>query len=92
MRKSISRSVAARLAVAGLLFLLSAVSTAQEENASNPLAKVKNTDLRWQYFDLGSAGHLNDFYIDGAFMPLDALKLKYELHYWDTNNSGTGEM
>jgi hypothetical protein len=88
MRKSIGQTVAARLAVAGLLFLLSAVSTAQEENASNPLAKVKNTDLRWQYFDLGSAGHLNDFYIDGAFMPLDALKLKYELHYWDTNNSG----
>ena len=21
------------------------------ENASNPLAKVKNTDLRWQYLD-----------------------------------------
>jgi hypothetical protein len=55
------------------------------------LTKVKNTDLRWNYLDLGSAGHLNDLYVDGAFMPLDSLKLKYELHYWDTNFSGTGE-
>jgi hypothetical protein len=80
-----------RLAVASLLSLLCAVATAQEENASNPLAKVSNTDLRWNYLDLGSAGHINDLYADGAFMPLDSLKLKYELHYWDTNISGTGE-
>ncbi len=83
--------VSRKLAVAGLLFFLSAIVTAQEENASNPLAKVKNTDFRWHYLDLGRSSHLNDFYIDGAFMALDALKLKYELHYWDTNISGSGE-
>jgi hypothetical protein len=54
-----------RLAVASLLFLLCAVAAAQEENASNPLAKVKNSDLRWKYLDVGSAGHINDFYVDG---------------------------
>jgi hypothetical protein len=86
-----SQAVAAKLAVAGLFFFLSAIATAQEENASNPLAKVKNTDLRWNYLDVGSAGHINDLYVDGAFMPLDSLKLKYELHYWDTNISGSGE-
>ncbi len=91
MESSISETVSARLAVAGLLFLLTSVVIAQEENASNPLAKVSNTDLRWKYLDLGSAGHLNDLYVDGAFMPLDSLKLKYELHYWDTNISGSGE-
>jgi hypothetical protein len=26
-----------------------------EENASDPLAKVRNTDLRWQYFDVVQA-------------------------------------
>ncbi len=37
------------------------------ENASNPLAAVSNTDLRWQYSDLTTNGaRLNDYYIDGA--------------------------
>lgn len=36
------------------------------ENASNPLAKVSNTDLRWQYLDLAKGrGRVNDFFIDG---------------------------
>ena len=48
-----------------MLFLAATHATAQEENASNPLAKVKNTDIRLQYFDLGNAGHVNDLYIDG---------------------------
>jgi len=60
------------------------------ENASNPLAKVKNTDLRYQYLDL-EKGRVNDFFIDGAFMALDNLKLKYELHYWETDISGDSE-
>jgi hypothetical protein len=60
------------------------------ENASNPLAAVSNTDLRWQYLDLKDSGkHLNDYFVDGAFMLNPKLKLKYELHYWDTNLSGT---
>lgn len=60
------------------------------ENASNPLAKVKNTDLRFQHLDLGD-GHMNDFFIEGAFMPLDNLKVKYELHYWETDITGDSE-
>ena len=60
------------------------------ENASNPLAKVKNTDLRWQYFDTGN-GHINDVFVEGAFMANDNLKIKYELHYWETNVTGTSE-
>ncbi len=61
-----------------------------EENASNPLAKVKNTDLRYQYFDM-EEGHVNDAFIDGAFMALDSLKIKYELHYWETDLTGSSE-
>ena len=61
-----------------------------EENASDPLAKVRNTDLRWQYFDLDE-NHINDVFIDGAFMASDNLKIKYELHYWETDLSGDSE-
>jgi len=60
------------------------------ENASNPLAKGKNTDLRWQYFDTGN-GHISDFYIDGAFMANAKFKVTYKLHYWETNVTGSGE-
>lgn len=60
------------------------------ENASNPLAKVKNTDLRWQYLD-SDRGRINDFFVDGAFMASDNLKIKYELHYWETDVTGTSE-
>lgn len=60
------------------------------ENASNPLAKVKNTDLRYKYLDLDN-GRINDLFIDGAFMALDNLKIKYELHYWETDISGDSE-
>ena len=62
------------------------------ENASNPLAAVSNTDLRWQYSDLTTnEAHLNDYYIDGAVMLNPKLKFKYELHYWDTNISGSSQ-
>ena len=64
------------------LLLFSVVGLAGEndgENASNPLAKVKNTDLRWQYFDTGDS-HINDVFVEGAFMANDKLKIKYELH------------
>lgn len=77
-----------------VLFLLCSLTASAdkggEENASNPLAKVKNTDLRWQYLDMDGA-HVNDFYIDGAFMASDKLKIKYELHYWETNLTGNRE-
>jgi len=77
-----------------LFFYLGSSALAGEEsegeNASNPLAKVKNTDLRWQYLDMDTE-HVNDFFIDGAFMAKDKLKIKYELHYWETDLSGDSE-
>ena len=67
-------------------------SAAEEENASNPLAAVSSTDLRWLYLDLSGDGlRLNDYFVDGAFMVNPKLKVKYELHYWDTNISGSSE-
>lgn len=64
----------------------------EEENASNPLAAVNNTDLRLQYFDLVSDGaHQTDYFIDGAYMLQPTLKFKYELHYWSTNLSGSSQ-
>ena len=63
-----------------------------EENASNPLAAVNNTDIRLQYFDLGESAERYDFWVaDGAYMLTPKLKLKYELHYWDTDVTGSGE-
>mgnify|MGYP001820682115 FL=1 len=60
------------------------------ENASNPLAAVSNTDLRWQYLDLKESGaRLNDYFVEGALMLNPKLKFMYELHYWDTNQSGS---
>jgi len=59
-------------------------------NASNPLAAVKNTDTRLQYFDLDESERY-DYWVDGAFMLTPKLKLKYELHYWDTDVTGTSE-
>lgn len=76
------------------IFIITTYAGATEnsggENASNPLAKVKNTDLRYQYFDM-DGGHVNDFFIDGAFMALDSLKIKYELHFWETDLTGSSE-
>lgn len=60
---------------------------APQENASNPLSKGKNTDFRVQSLDT-EAGTINDVFIDGAFMANDKLKIKYELHYWETNITG----
>ena len=59
-----------------------------QENASNPLAAVNNTDFRFQYFDLGGAD-IRDVYLDGSYMLTSKLKLKYELHYWDTDVTGS---
>lgn len=62
------------------------------ENASNPLAAVSNTDIRWQYLDLAKGSdRVNDFFIDGAFMVHPKLKIKYELHYWETDVTGSSE-
>ncbi len=62
------------------------------ENASNPLAAVTNTDLRFKYLDLtDDLGRVNDFFVDGAFMVNPKLKIKYELHYWETNVTGSSK-
>jgi hypothetical protein len=61
-----------------------------EENASNPLASVNNTDVKYQYFDLGGSDR-NDFFLDGSYMLQPKLKLKYELHYWETDVTGRDE-
>ena len=70
--------------------LVAAAEQRSEENASNPLSKGRYTDLRWQYLDK-EAGHVNDFSVEGAFMAYDKLKLKYELHYWETNVTGRSQ-
>ncbi len=63
-----------------------------EGNASNPLAKVKNTDIRAQYHDKQDGSYYWDFWLaDGAFMATDKLKIKYELHYWKTDVTGSSE-
>jgi hypothetical protein len=60
------------------------------ENASNPLAAVNNTDIRYQYFDLDGP-EKKDFWLDGSVMLNPKLKLKYELHYWDTDVTGSSK-
>ena len=56
------------------------------------MAKVKNTDVRIQYFDNPDGSERWDLWVaDGAFMATDKLKIKYELHYWKTDITGTSE-
>jgi len=61
------------------------------ENASNPLAAVNNTDIRLQYFDLDGPERYDFSVADGSYMLTPKLKLKYELHYWDTDVTGSSE-
>ena len=61
-----------------------------QENASNPLAAVNNTDVRVQFFDLDGSDR-TDYWADGAYMATPKLKFKYELHYWDTDVTGSSE-
>ena len=87
--KSLVRKIFAVYAL--VLMLVTGIPYAYgEENASNPLASVNNTDLRWQYFDLDGPER-NDFYADGSYMMTPKLKLKYELHYWNTDVTGSSE-
>ena len=73
--------------IAGLLFCSIAIA---EENASNPLAAVSNTDLRVKYFNLDEGDRM-DYFVDGSTMLNPKLKLKYEVHYWDTDAAGHDE-
>lgn len=73
------------------LVVLAGISNAYgEENASNPLAAVTNIDVRAKYFDLDGSTR-RDYYVDGATMVTPNLKLKYELHYWNTDVTGSSE-
>jgi hypothetical protein len=76
--------------IVGLLTSIGISSAYAEENASNPLAAVTNTDLRAKYFDL-EGPERRDYYVDGSGMLTPNLKLKYELHYWDTDVTGSSE-
>lgn len=77
-------------ALAGVMILVGAEPIRADENASNPLAAVNNTDLRYQQFDLGS-GTKHDVFVDGAYMFRPDLKFKYELHYNSTDITGTDQ-
>ncbi len=61
-----------------------------EENASNPRAAVNNVDLRWQYTS-SDVRDRHDVFVDGAYMLLPVLKLKFELHYNFTDVTGSDE-
>ena len=76
--------------IAALMLTIGTTSAYGEENASNPLAAVSNTDLRAKYFDLDGPER-RDYYVDAAYMLTPNLKLKYELHYWDTGVTGSSE-
>lgn len=70
--------------------LLFSGSLSAEENASNPLAAVSNLDFRLKTFDL-QQGDREEFFLDGATMLNPKLKLKYDVHWWQTNVSGQDE-
>ena len=74
----------------GLMLHLAAGHAHAQENASSPLAAVNNTDLRAQFFDLDGSNRA-DYWVDGAYMLFPKLKVKYELHYWNTDVTGTSE-
>jgi len=74
--------------VGALMSVAWSTSSSASGNASNPLAAVNNTDIRYQFFDLGNSD-LRDTFIDGAYMLRPDLKLKYELHYNSTDSTGT---
>ena len=63
----------------------------QQENPSNPLAAVSNLDLRAKYFDLGDDFERRTYSLEGATMLSPKLKLKAELHYWETDVTGSSE-
>ncbi len=72
-------------------FTLTGSALASENNPSNPLANVSNTDVRSKYYDLGDSNHRYDTYLDGSYSLGAKAKLKYELHYWETDVTGTSE-
>jgi hypothetical protein len=55
---------------------------AAAENASNPLAKTRNTDFIGAGFRASGDVDLATASVEGAFMARSNLKVKYEAHYW----------
>jgi hypothetical protein len=70
------------------MFCLASAHSYAQENASNPLAAVNSTDIRLQYMDLGGA-YITDAWLDGAYMLNPKVKLKYEVHHWTSDVTGT---
>lgn len=60
-------------------------------NPSDPTAAVKYTDLRYRYLDLGSSADRNWLSVEGGLMINPKFKFTYELHYWDTDLTGSSE-
>ncbi len=59
--------------------------------ASDPTAAVNFQDLRFRYLDLGGSKFRRWYNTEGAYMVTPKLKIINELHYWDTDLSGTTE-
>lgn len=62
-----------------------------DENASNPLAAVNNTDLRIRVYDLTNDRDRTQYSFEGAYMAEPKFKITYKLHYWDTDVTGQDE-
>jgi len=73
MRKAITTGALAFTLVTG-------ITNASAENASNPLSSVNNTDLRVRFYGLTNDTNRNDYDIEGAYMVSPKFKLTYELH------------
>ena len=85
-----------RLIGISIILLLTASSSFAEEdkiseNPSNPLAAASNLDLRAKYFDLKDGSDRYIYSLEGATMLSPKIKLKFELHYWDTDVTGSNE-
>ena len=74
-----------------LIFTLLIPDAVAGENPSNPLSKVKNTDIQARYFDLGGGNERTDRLIQGSFMATEKFKIRYEAHSWDTDITGKNE-
>ncbi len=63
----------------------------EDENPSDPTASVKYTDIRYRYLDLDHGAERNLGTVEGALMLNPNFKFTYELHYTDTDISGSDE-
>ena len=59
--------------------------------ASDPTAAVNFQDVRFRYIDLGDGKQRRWLNTEGGYMLTPNFKLINELHYWDTDITGTSE-